>query len=264
MTDYYEQTSLDTLLLRHNVTLHAVYNCAVAQLDDLHNMEHIFDLKTGEDAKLLATIPAVFFSDTEAEPIIAYFRKEEKDNKYLAKINPDLEAYKVLLLSAFVYNPSFFSMAWNWCVYVQEKARKLQTKPELIWKKSKTKSGFEFKPSRPLIIERMAAATAGNHPFGKAIPIEGVGDLHQYAEEVEGRYHFQFVLSITNEQLSRPFVLEVEFATVKDGKIYHITIEDDPDEPEQTLRSEPVEDIDLSGGIEISSPIKFRQIKRNG
>jgi len=262
MSNNYDQTSLDTLLLRHKVTITAVYNCAAINFSCLCDMEKIFDLKTAEDIKLLVTIPELFFTKTEAQSIIAYFLEEEKSSEFLAAAEPDLEKYKILLLSAFVYNPSFFSMAWNWCVFIQGKIRKGQPKPKLELVKNEKNSR---RPDGSTIweldrrIDRKVAASAGNRQFGEAVPLEGIGELYQFVEEVEGRYYFQFALAVTSEQLSRPFVLEVEFTTMKDGKNHKIKIEDNPDEPEQTIWSSRVEDVDVSRGIEIHQ-VEFRPV----
>ena len=268
MTDYNEQTSLDTLLLRHHVTLTAVYDCAVAQLDNLNNMEHIFDLENEKDAKLLVTIPVLLFTNKEAKSIIDYFKNEERENKLLQSAKPDLEKYKVLLLSAFVYNPSFFSMAWNWCAYIQEKVRKQQGKPNLRIVKSQTEktravtggtNTVDFPVS--LRMDRRAAASAGNNSFGKITHLKDIGELKQLVKEEDEHCYFQFSLKITNERLLRPFTLEIDFTTLEDGKEHHTKIDDNPNRPRQTIRSEPM-DIAASQGIEIRH-FKFQSIKHN-
>jgi len=67
--------------------------------------------------------------------------------------------------------------------------------------------------------------------------------LYQFAEEVDGRCYFQFVLTIANEQLPRPFILEIEFATAKDGKDHKIIINDNSEKMKQVIRSVPVGDM---------------------
>jgi len=127
----------------------------------------------------------------------------------------------------------------------------------------KADGGYEyiFKPA--LKKDRKVAASSGNHQFGESTLLEGIGELYQFAEETEGHSYFQFVLTITNKQLPRPFILEIEFATVKDGKDHKIIINDNPEEPEQVIRSVPVKDIDITLGIEIIR-IELRPTINNG
>ena len=245
---------INMLLKKHGVPLETVVACTKEHLGKLEQMKDIYALKNSNDAELLLTLPQLLIvSEETASQIIECFKNEEPENPFLAAAQPNLEKYKVLLLSAFVYNPSFFSMAWNWCAYVQDKVRKGQAKPKLELVKPETNT---INPDGRMIwelnrrIDRKVAASAGNRQFGEATHLEGIGDLYQFAEEAGESLYFQFGLSITNEQLSRPFVLEIEFTTVKDGKPHQISIED-TDEREQSIRSMPVDDVDASLGIEI-------------
>ena len=260
---------INLLLKEHGIALEAVVGCAKDRLAELEQMKDIYALKRTSDAELLLTLPQLLISSEKtAAQVIEYFRNEEPGNPLLQSAEPDLARHKLLLISAFVYNPSFFSMAWNWCAYIQEKVRKQQTLPELKLVKSETEmtktanSGFIIVYRMGLLKRRRVAATSGNHLFDEATPLEGIGELRQFVEEREGHYYFQFGLSITNEQLSRPFVLEIDFTTVNDGIAYHIAIEDDPDKPRKAIRSKPL-DIDVSQGIKIHR-IEFRPTKHNG
>jgi len=254
---------INTLLEAHEVSLEMIVACAKEHSDELDQMKDIYDLRSNGDVELLLTLPLVLISSEEAAvQVIDYFKSEEFENPLFQTAAPNLARHKVLLLSAFVYNPSFFSMAWNWCAYIQDKVRREQSKQGLsLVKSGGEKREFPFKKRERKVIERKVAASSGNLDFGDSTAIEGIGELRQLAEEIEGQLYFQFSLSVTNEQLLRPFVLEIEFSTLKDGKVHTVEIRDNPDEPEQVIRSEPRDDIDVSLGIEIHCDrIEFKPI----
>jgi len=254
---------INTLLKKHGISLETVVACVKEHLAELEQMKDIYTLRNSYDAELLLTLPQLLISSEEtALQIIRYFKNEEIENVFLATAEPDLEKYKVLLLSAFVYNPSFFSMAWNWCAYIQEKVRKGQAKPKLELVKSEKNINHAdgsriWKLNKR--IDRMVAASAGNRRFGEATHLEDIGEMYQFVEEVENRFYFQFALAITNEQLSGPFVLEVEFTTMKDGRT-HTTVIKGTDKQEQEIWSNRIEDVDVSNGIEIHR-VEYRPVK---
>lgn len=108
---------------------------------------------------------------------------------------------------------------------------------------------IEFNPARH--IEYKAAAGLGFHPFGETSDLPGIGILAQLGDEMGGVFYLQFRLTITSDLVPRPFAVEIDFTTLKDGKRYRVRIEDDRDNPEnKVIRSMPVE-ADYSHGIVI-------------
>jgi len=108
---------LDTLLLRHHISLKMVYDCAEKQYDDLNTMERIIDLNEEEDVRrFFAT--ARILNPEGADAIIENLRKEarKQNRNWIADIQePPPDSYTLLIISAFVYNTLFFAMALKKC-----------------------------------------------------------------------------------------------------------------------------------------------------
>lgn len=263
-----------TLLEKFNISMETVVDFIVENNAEIDQIKEIYKLRNDNDAELLLTLPYILMQTEEiAAKVVNYIKNEEPDNAVLQNAAPDVEKHKLLLLSAIVHNQSFFSMSWNWCAYVREKIRKQAHNAASVTEEAVYKALDARAPQTPQIendgsvivfifrqskrIERSLASTDGNRAFGEPTHLEGIGDLHQLVEEVGEHLCFQFQLTITNEKLARPFVLEIEFSAIKSGKAHVIRIEDDPNRPRQSIRSLPVYDVDASKGIEIRR-IKFK------
>jgi hypothetical protein len=250
---------LNNLLVQNGISPRALLSCVSQNSDVLDSISDIFDIRNSMDAKLMLTLPYLFDADT-AEDVISYFRKEQAGNSFVETAEPDVEGSKLLLLSAFVYNPSFFAMAWNWCSYVQYKAQHFH-KPNTIATKRRSAFTHKFTPARRIVY--MAAAEVGFREFGEKTEIPDIGTLTQLGDEAGGTYYIQFKLSITSDSLPRPFIMTVEFTTLKDGQSHNIQIIDNPEKPDASIvRSVPVES-DYTGGIEIHS-VELHQTGDNG
>jgi len=167
---------LDTLLLRHHITLKTVYDFAAKQYDDLNTMERIIDLKEEEDVRrFLAT--ARILNPENADSLIENLRKEarkQENRSWIANIQePPVESYAPLIISAFVYNTPFFAMALKKCELLQQPVWRSEKQKDnsriLPFKKHFTKTGgssyrTEYKAASP--------AVPGFREFGIPLEIE--------------------------------------------------------------------------------------------
>jgi hypothetical protein len=264
MNENTPEAFINALLVKHNVPLEAVIACAKEYGGALERMESIFDLKASNDARLLLTLPLLLVP-TDADSIIKYFRNEERENQELVDTESDLNGSKTLLLSAFIYNPPFFAMAWNWCAYIRDRVRKQLERPFTVVKNMDSSHSFEFKPARRIMYRAAASGVPGFRQFGESTDFEGLGTLGQLVAEMGNRSYFQFSLDLSAIQIPRPFVMIVEFTTLKDGKSHQITLEDgseEQEEPADIIYSKPVEGIDYSHGIEIHHA-EWHPVKNN-
>ncbi|GHU46460.1 hypothetical protein FACS1894200_00040 [Spirochaetia bacterium] len=239
---------INNKLIQYKISLETIEDCVKKNLEEIQRIKDLFDLKTIEDARRYLTLPPLLFPSLEAEQIIAYLREEEKDNAILAAAEPDLERYKVLLLSAFVYNPSFFTMSWNWCVYVQDKVRQQTSKSD----KPEVESDgriifFVFEHQIDWRINKFATgSTVGFQSLAK----RNVGDIATL-EPMENKTEklFQFRFTVKDNKINYPCIVDIEFVTLSDGRNHKISIEYDPKRP--SARSAPVKEINYSAGIDI-------------
>jgi hypothetical protein len=247
MSENTPEAFVNELLVKHNIPLEAVIACARERGAELDRMERIFDLETAEDARLLLALP-VLLVPADADRVIDYFRKEEHGRVLPESVDPADDGRTLILLSAFVYNPAFFGMAWNWCAYIRDRSRNAMPKLRLA-KETNSFRVIEFKPARH--IEYKAAAGGGFHTFGDETELPGIGTLAQLGDEMGGCLYLQFRLVIISELMPCPFAVEIDYTTLKDGKRYRVRLEGDGDGPDNTvIRSIPVE-ADYTHGIAI-------------
>jgi hypothetical protein len=238
---------VNELLVKNSIPLEEIIACARERGAELDRMERIFDLETAEDARLLMALPALLVP-ADAERVIDYFRKEESGRPLPESAAPEDGRYTLLLLSAFVYNPAFFAMAWNWCAYIRDRSRKAAPKLRPV-KDTNDFRVIEFTPARH--IEYKAAAGLGFHTFGETTDLPGIGTLAQLGGEMGGVFYLQFRLTITSDLVPRPFAMEIDFTTLKNGKRRRVRLEDNRDNFEITvIHSIPVE-ADYTHGITI-------------
>jgi len=165
---------LDTLLLRHHITLKMVYDFAAKQYDDLNTMERIIDLKEEEDVRRFFATVRILHPET-ADSLIENLRKEaqKQENKnWIAFVKePSLDSYAPLIISAFVYNAPFFAMAWKKCDMLLQSMQSSENQKNnsriLPFKRTFPKTGNSF-----YRVEYKAASSAvpGFREFG--IPLE--------------------------------------------------------------------------------------------
>jgi hypothetical protein len=247
MSENTPEAFINELLVKNSIPLEAVIACARERGAELDRMERIFDLETAEDALFLMALPTLLVPD-DAERVIDYFRKEASGGPLPESVAPEDGRCALILLSAFVYNPAFFAMAWNWCAYIRDRSQKAM--PKLRPAKDTSSSRvIEFMPARH--IEYKAAAGLGFHTFGETTELPGIGTLAQLGGEMGGRFYLQFRLTITSDLVPRPFDIEIDFITLKDGERRRVRLEADRDDPGNTvIRSIPVE-ADYTHGIAI-------------
>ncbi|MCL2804991.1 MAG: hypothetical protein FWD26_03530 [Treponema sp.] len=256
-TDIKGADFLDTMLLRNNISLNSIAKYSSKNNDELMNMENIFNLKSKDDFSCCLTIP--FLLDPHAaQDIIAYFKNEEQDNPYVKSSLPDVEKYKLLLASAFVFNPSFFAMSWNWCALIRHELQLQMLKGQ---KENKTvQIGLQrrFPASRPAGILKVKNPRYRMQAASGTESIQEIGDWkvddkndlygHLWIKITNGEVRFLFKFETYCE--SPPCYITVKCKT-KDGREYsNIILKEielnNPEKEELIIRSEIIAGFDCS------------------
>jgi hypothetical protein len=113
---------LNTLRLENRVTFKAIYACEREHRDEIQSMDTIFRLESEEDMRRCLAIPQILDPEN-ADTLVDYFCSKHRDNQFISAAKSHPAGYKVLLLTAFIFNPSFFAMAWNWCSLYRHEVR---------------------------------------------------------------------------------------------------------------------------------------------
>jgi hypothetical protein len=150
---------VDNLLLKNKITYKAVYDCFKENSKKIDRAKKIFTLKTNEDKKLFLSLAALLVPKN-AEAINNYLAHE---NGLAAVSNEKSQnQVKLFLLTAFVYNPPFFVMAWNLCGFVQVKLAK---------EAGKSLKTARRKEKGPLVLVDLPKAALS--PRGQILPFPG-------------------------------------------------------------------------------------------
>jgi len=254
---------LDTLLLRHHISLKMVYDCAEKQYDDLATMERIIDLEEEEDVRrFLAT--ARILNPEDVDTIIENLRKEarKQNRNWIADVKePPLENYAQLIISAFVYNTLFFAMALKKCELlmqsVQHSERQRNDNKIKPFKRVFPKIGGSSSSYR---VEYKAASSAvkGFKPFitPSLETAEGVLEF-RHAEFDDYFLKFYFY---PKTELPDNCVIDVHFIVIGNSHNLRLRKEDD------VFTSDPRDGkgIDYRSGIEIKSIEFTEETDNNG
>jgi hypothetical protein len=198
---------LDSLLLRFRITLRDLADCDSAHHGEIEDMERIFDLKSAEDVRRLLVVPRLL-DPLAADKIIAYLRDEEKEKAVMDTEEGDFEEYKLLLAAAFVFNPSFFAAAWNWCAFVRQELQKQKQSPFEIVVFGKQ----VFRSDQEPVIEYRAASGAEPvwREFGKYKAPVG---LIRFLCLDTGSFRYLKFNFTPETPIYVPYRIEVEFVT---------------------------------------------------
>ena len=162
-------------------------NCREKNASMIENMEKIFDLKSSMDYTCLLALIELWADDDIVEDIKEFLLQE---NSYsMNKVRqPDWNT-KLLVTTALVDNPLFFSMAWNWSQIieskVQENRKKLDAESDDPW------------------FMRIAAST-GNTQFGEK-PLDGLGTI--FIDCREKYKEFYVGIKLNDSVLGKEFIV---------------------------------------------------------
>lgn len=184
------------------------------------------------------------------------------NNPPTSKFKNDENYYNKLLIAAFIQNPLFFSMAWNWNIFnlnsiADSKSVLENTAPDLNTHFQNNniilfKNRADLFHNQTIVLDYpIYASAAGTSGFNNItrIPIELLGEL-----EIRGNSETEeivFVLSINKEYQTLKFELTIDFEV--NNSMYSATIEKNYSDEDDEVRSAPVQ-VDFSKGL------KFQKI----
>jgi hypothetical protein len=242
---------LDTLRCENRITFRALYDCERDHQDEIKGMESIFHLQTKEDARYCLTLPKLLDPEN-ADALIDYVRSRHRDRFVFHDAAPDVEGCKIPLLAAFVFNPPFFAMAWNWCaLYRRELHRKL-------WlRETAEKSRSANSPVRPRQRVQYDMAASGTGVIrdigGWLIDADTTLLGRLWINNTAGSIRFLFRFDVYSP--APPCYLVIKCRTNRDGKEYpSIAIREmwlnNPDEGDLIIASSIIPGFD-AGEVEI-------------
>ena len=234
---------LINLMLTNHITLSDAYHCAEQQMDRINNMMDIFEHDNDEDKQRLVLELLGLLAQDKRSEVISYYSKE-----YDFDVKPDSNAEDVkLLLSACIYNPSFFSFALSICEFVRSKLSAAKPIAE----------GVNVIPFRKPIFQDHLPVFNAASPEGFKIFIEKPMDIDN---NISGTFYFmgntykQVILEFVFNEAQEKIPFELEFCfTAKDGGEEKRIIINLPKPGENSMiigiRSDLEKNIDFAGGL---------------
>jgi len=210
---------------KHGISLGEIKEIQQKEKEKLSTITKIFDMSTQDDVNLLVAL--IFLLNETPDALYDWFKNNHKNCRYLGKsknissvgiaaainVNPFLPklnksamdegefnyCYKILI-AAFIQNPLFFSMAWNWNSfnlesYAQEKEENYYTP--------------------------MAASSADKGFLHKKIP--GIGTMYMYYDEDYEELTLR--IEIEEENVTKQFKITQKIQFKETGDIFEIEFE---------------------------------------
>jgi hypothetical protein len=265
---------IDKLLVKYRISLRTVYRFAEEHDSEIQGIEGIFDLKTERDKKLCLVLFRLLSG--RSEEIGSHF-----SNRYgFADSLDDLfyEQNKLLLITAFMYNPPFFAMAWNLCGLVLADIADKSTGRENEGPVGGTKI-IVF--PQALKVHRLAASGTeeGLRQFGKSHHVS-VGDYSgelQIMSDAEGYLQFRFKLDRESDaaalllveimaidplslkrtegqikKLKQPVQFKVSFTVDANGEEREVVLDKEAPNNNDLVFSSVIGPIDITKGVSIT------------
>jgi hypothetical protein len=258
---------------RLGVSLAAIQNYNREHKNEIEHIGDIFDLKGENREKVMALL--YMFSCGEEDNVVRQYREQTGLNKAEHDPSDLLEQYKVLLLTALVYNRDFYAMAVNSRGFAdagltvgetEEKIDEIEAGRNDEYEVTTVSNYYVFTFFLP--IHRHSAAGAGSFTefFKRPFSHKGIGGTLHFLGNDQQEVYVEFVF---DEFMSIiPFELELGFTTTHDHK-KHTSIAIPADEKRiikdrekgiTILRSEIICGVDYSEGIESNYTVRLKEI----
>ena len=209
------------LRTKHGISLGEIENIQRKEIDILSTIEKIFDMSSQKEVDLLVAL--IFLLNDKPDNVFEWFKTTHSDCKYLSKAidkNTYSDEYK-LLIAAFVQNPLFFSMAWNWNTF--------------------NKESLAFSAVDDFYIP-MAASSADKGFLYKQIP--DIGTMYMYYDEDYEELTLR--IEVNEENLNKKFKVYQKIQYAENGEIFEIEFENNG---EKIIAGKPILTQNPSHGI---------------
>ena len=211
-----------SLRSKHGISLGEIKEIQRKEKEKLSSITKIFDMSTQDDVNLLLAL--IYLLNKEPYDLYEWFKNNHKDYKYLRKSknissvgivaainsttfptilnkstineNEFNYCYKILI-AAFIQNPLFFSMAWNWNVFNLDSLAQENAENYYI---------------------PMAASSADKGFLHKKIP--GIGTMYMYYDEDYEELTLR--IELEEENLSKHFKIIQKIQFKETGNIFEI------------------------------------------
>lgn len=207
---------IDHLLLKHNISLRAIYKFADKHMKELEQAENIFDLKEEKDKKLCFALFRLMAGKYASAVIESFCESYNITDSFLDDLF--FEEHKLFLIAAFIYNPSFFTMSWNLCGIIRSQ---LAYRAEALKEAQKPQTGAVIVVIFQRNIKAFMASSADKilrEIWSEDIDQDGIqGKLRILANNKDDSGMVQFRFKFKEYHSEPPYYLRVLYKTNSDN-----------------------------------------------
>jgi len=261
---------LDEVLLENRVPLKDIYNCAKQNFDELEKMMDIFEHKNDRDWHLCLGSVGLLARDQSDRVMSYYCRAFNLDQaKYLCGNIPREDV--VLLLTACVYNPVFFSFALDASediqnrLAVEDERRREFNIVEMPGYSADGRKAFVALQSRNREWRNAASKDGWKEYFSKDIFCDKFSGKFEFFGNHHKQVYIKFWPAEDKVQENIPYEIEFCFTTTRDpNKMPHRILADmhGRERGRKYIYSLPVDGVDYEGGIEANYTVSFFPVKK--
>jgi hypothetical protein len=240
----------------NGVSLKSVHDCMVEHKDDIDKMDRIFDSDEGECVNKRMVLLSIISRSYAKENMDLYRAANNIGSEF--GCSTDIEKYKLLIITALMFNTMFYTNACNWCGLIRYEVIRVKE----MTKRDKATYELSRKNHSCVIIifkrieEYRKVAATKKEMFKEFFRCEGI--TH---EGVSGTLIFrgndqnQVILKFEFDKFQHkiPFDMEVQFMTKKDGLPHTVKLDKRINNREKgisVIESEVIDGIFYSDGIE--------------
>ena len=241
---------LNTIMKENHVSLKAVCKCMEKRKADIEKMDHIFDSDEGMSVRKRMVLLSII-SRSNAKENIDYYRMVKNINSGNRIFVSDINKYKVLIITALLFNATFYVCACNWCGLIRWEINRINEE------KNTDDSPVRIYEIKPGLLEvaiggpiyKIAAASKEkgfNKFYELPLTYDGITGKLFFMGRDKKEVYLEFVFDKFQKII--PFELQVRFS-IK-NKEYTFVLEHRRKDRETVIFSDPQMGVYYSDGIE--------------
>jgi hypothetical protein len=247
-----QEDILNDMLLENGISLPEIYRYNKEHKSEIEGFQSVFGMRTEEDIRKCIALIGIIYPE-KAKDIASYLLNDkgiENSTAFIAK-KEDVIRYRIPLLTALVYNSSFFSIAWDLCniILTEIVNNRVGTRETPTSEKDNVLENIIIFP-QPFIINKVAASPKrepGMRQFGKDCRS---GDINAVIRTLRDNAGVKFQIKCSFDK-APVYPLDVFLRTKADSKEHAISLDQSNSNNPLQIYSAIVKGINYAEGIEL-------------
>lgn len=258
MTDREIIRYINNLLKKRKISLETVAEYYSTNKENFKSPELFFSQNDINDYPKFYAI-ANLLSDN-SEEVMSYFKQELKEKNISTNIYPPVDEDYLYILTAFVYYPVYFALAWNWTSFIEsrisiKKINSKEDREDSIINSSRPLFRPNFESiCEPYIEYAFAASESGFRQSGTEHSLGKYGKIWKKTCNDVGMQGVIFFISLSCEYQTKKVSFEITFETLADNKEYKVSVSKSEEKMKEIIQSKTIK-ADISKGIKVNKVV---------